>query len=190
MSYIQSHMLDSLKDHVLLQREDNPNHFVMRRTGSGFYLTHVIFAGGHIIITGDLTIGGPHGCISAGGYGLEWFSAVKSEGYLCSKFLTKTWQWEAAEEHLRWLLSDPDRTAEHRDQLEALLNRTEHEWDYGAPSERECYEALSEISFGYVDDGCPGYDYPRADAGWLCAVNVKFAELYAARTAETAKASA
>ena len=183
MTYIQEHMTAALRCHILERKSDT--HFVMRRPETGTYLLHVAEVGNHIVLTGDLTIGGPHGCVSAGGYGLNWFSGRKSEEYLCEKFLTHKWQWEAAAEELRnWVEGDAAWLAkeEDREPLRRILDWDQgsgFHWDYDVPTAHELYEALREIEPCYVDDGVPGKDYPRADAGWLCAAQQKFAELFA-----------
>lgn len=189
MSYIQPHMTEALAGHVLEQRGDH--HYVIRRPGTGCYFLNIADVGGRIVLTGDLTIGGPHGCVSAGGYGIDWFSGAKSEGYLCSKFLAKEWQWEAAAETLHdWLGNGTIEEPEHVERIKAILNwekSIDFVWKYDAPEPIELYEELAELGEGYVDDGVPGYDYPRAAAGWLCAVNQKFAELMAAAASPTVK---
>ena len=49
-------------------------------------------------------------------------------------------------------------------------------WEYDTPNITEFYEFMSD-ELG--DDGTdlPGYDYPRGQAGWRCAVQQRYAEL-------------
>lgn len=185
MSYIQPHMRESLAAHVLEKESDS--HVILRRPGRWDYLLHVAEIGRHIVLTGDLTIGGPHGCVSAGGYGLEWFSSPKSEMYLCEKFLQKEWQWEVAQEQLRSWLAHPEDynpPAAHRAAIQCMLDGRCY-WTHDEPNEFEFHEALYELSPEYyVTESPPGYDYPRADAGWLCAAQQKFAALMQASVQE------
>lgn len=55
------------------------------------------------------------------------------------------------------------------------LARDAEEWDYGWES---FSEKLRELDPRSCDDGVPGYGYPVASAGWLCAIQRRFAELY------------
>ena len=50
------------------------------------------------------------------------------------------------------------------------------QWKYGESTLAEFYEAM--IDMGH--DGCelPGYDYPQVEAGWLCAIQQRFRELW------------
>ena len=178
MNYIKEHMKRSLEHHVLERIGDK--HWFMRRPKTISYSINIANVGNHIVLVGDLTIGGPHGCVSAGGYGLEWFSSVNSQDYLCSKFLAKAWQWEVAQEQIEdWIANSEAYTVSDEDiaKLRSLLDRDAFDWEHGEPTAHELFTALNEIDYSYVDDGIPGHDYDRADAGWLCAVNEKFAEL-------------
>jgi hypothetical protein len=181
--YTEKHMLESLAEHVLVpiaewtgSHGETCHHFLMRRPGTGMMHLHLIFAGGHISLFGDLTIGGRHGCISAGGYGLEWFVRQTTDGcnsYLCSKFLEQKWQAEAAIETLEEWAADPDR--EHSDAIREIIETLKD----GEIGPEGLYHALYDVNPYLADDGVPGTDYPRGDAGWLCAAQQRFAELYA-----------
>jgi len=184
MTYVKDFMTQALEHHILDKVSDT--HYIMRKPDTGNYLVHVAEVGRHIVLTGDLQIGGLHGCVSAGGYTLNWFSKELSEDYLCSKFLSKEWQWEVAAETLQDWLDSPlvDTTIEeheHRARIQAILdadtNPTGFYWDYDVPSQHELYRELEDMYPGYIDDGVPGYDWPRTDAGWLVAVNRRFTEL-------------
>lgn len=177
MELVKDYHRKALADHVLIRKSDM--HFVMRRPDSSFYSINIAEVGGHLVLVGDLTIGGPHGCVSAGGYGFGWFSGVKSIDYLCSKFLKQTWEWEYALEYFPdWIANAEDYgyTDEQVDLLKEFLSGS-YLWPWGTPTSHDFYNALDDAGFD-MSDGVPGYGYPIADAGWLGAVNEKFSELY------------
>lgn len=179
MTYIKNHMMASLADHVLDKRSES--HYVMRRPGTGMYLVHIAEVGGHIVLTGDLAIGGPHGCVSAGGYGIPWFSTLKSEGYLCEKFLRKKWQLDLARREIAEWLREPWQNrfskASHKKRVAKVWGGVGQGWWGDEPCEFEFMDSLREIDHDLICDGVPGYGWPEADAGWLCAINKKFSEL-------------
>jgi hypothetical protein len=110
-------------------------------------------------------------------YDLQWFIGNAGGDYLCSKFLDKKWQPEIASELMAdWLVSDKDLTAEQREVVEEALEELDSD---GMGSER-LWHALVNAEID-VSDGVPGTDYPRADAGWLCAVQQRFRDLYRAQ---------
>lgn len=176
MSFVTAAMKESLKDHVLEEALPFGNGFLayyMNRPGKGRMMsTLIVFTPEGIAILGDLT---PerHGSISAYGYGVGWFGSDKSEYYLCEKFLTREWQCEVAErwceEHLKELKADgPVENLEEWGQL--LLDLQGGEMDCG-----EFQRTLYDIEYEVEDEG---FEYPLKDAGWLCAIQQKFAELY------------
>ena len=77
-----------------------------------------------------------------------------------------------------WLVDD------HQEEIRELISGG-HYWKYDVPSQVELYEALNELSPCYVDDGVPGVGYPLHDAGWLCAAQQRFVELYAEMNSES-----
>jgi len=174
VNYIEPHMTKALADHVLERIDDN--HMLLRRPGTGMYSLNIAQVAAHLVLVGDLTIGGPHGCVSTGGYDFAWFSRAAGT-YLCSKFLAKEWQWEVAKQYIQEWIADDDTPPSERDALQSIL--VNECWEYGSePMEHELYERLYEIDQSYIDDGLPGRDYNLADAGWLCAAQQRFAELY------------
>ena len=119
--------------------------------------------------------------MSPPGYGVPWFASHKSEEYLCEKFLPKEWQWDAVVESTQWLIESDIKDgegwwADHADALRKFI--AEPGWMHDGPCEMEYYDSMREI--GHDMDDLPGYDYPRQQAGWLCAIQQKFQELYAA----------
>jgi len=157
----------------------------MARPGTSFYSINIIFACRRIILAGDITPHNGNVFASVAGYGLDWFSVTLSEGYLCEKFLRKEWQWEIAKERLKQELDHPNESwieSEHREQIAQLIGRETSlgpfVWDWDTPNVTDFYSTLYDLSQSYVDDGPPGYAYPKIDAGWLCAIQQRFVELW------------
>ena len=181
-TYIKPDMMREFKDHVLelVTPTDDTEliHYRMRKPGTGIFLVHIIYAAKRIILSGDICVGGHNGCISDVGYDLGWFVNASSESYLCEKFLQKVWQWECAKEGIKYLLEDEDyiEDEKQRQELQEILDNYYY-WKYCEASEWEFADALHDINSDLTDDGIPGYDYLRADAGWLCAIRKRFAEL-------------
>jgi hypothetical protein len=142
---------------------------------TGIYAFYVTFTPAGICIQGDIT---PerHGSVSAGGYGVDWFSGHLSPGYLCEKFLTPKFTATVAEQELRDpanLLRD-DATPE---QLRALDEAADGLCDYGDNGGAWLHEQLSDAGFT-VDEDVPGWGYRPQEADILVAIQCKFAELY------------
>lgn len=112
MSYIDPHMTEFLKDHIIEELIDpapiklprfKPGKVIQAfrcgRPDSWVYTTVLFFTPYGISISGDLMLGGkesPHG-VWCPGYDLEWFTKQRiDEDYLCSKFYRQVWQQEAA----------------------------------------------------------------------------------------------
>jgi hypothetical protein len=196
MSYVKPSMKDALKNHVLeeaLPQTEEFRAFYMKEPGQGRMMsTLFIFTPEGIVIMGDLCPGGPNnqGSISDYNYGLAWFSGRLSEHYLCSKFLRQEWQAEAA---LEWIGEhikdighddgpgfDDDNTADSKKKHKAKVEEfREIERDLlgGEMGESHFRDDLERAGYS-VDDELPGYDYPRKTAGWLCALQQRFSELF------------
>jgi hypothetical protein len=185
-SYVTEQMRKSLENHVLelIQYGAVTAYYLKDPAHGRMMSTLVTFSPEGITISGDLT---PNrsGLVSAYGYGIGWFGSDKSEGYLCEKFLDKQYVHEAAQDELRdadshWRQIDGALpTAEEKEQLERLDEIIE------ALDEHDAEWLISELEdAGYVvDDGPPGYTYEPHEAGWLCAIQQRFAELYQAEIA-------
>jgi len=182
MSFVTPAMKDALKNHVLeevLPRTGEFQAFYMKEPGRGRMMsTLFVFTPEGIVITGDLCPGGPRSQGSVGdyGYGLEWFAHPQSELYLCSKFLTREWQIEVAE---RWVR---DRVAAMK--AEGSVERLS-EWEnlllclrIGEMGASHFYDVLQDLGFEREDEG---YEYPLQTAGWLCALQQRFSELFRAK---------
>lgn len=153
-TYIVQHMKESLKDHVLVEvpTGDIRTFYLKRPEKSRMMSALLIFSPEGIIICGDLRIG-DHGVVSDYGYGLDWFAGELGEDYLCSKFLKREWQSEVA---MAWAEDEHDTHPQPFDTEQEFLNI------YGME---------------LAGDGV-GYDYSPAAAGWLCAIQQRFRELY------------
>lgn len=176
-TYVEPHMSASLADHELTTL-DGGKSFRMGQPGTGIFAIHMIEVGNRLCITGDISLGANgHGVVSAPGYTFGWLGSQLSEGYLCEKFLRgNEWQWEAAVEAIQQQIELEDAVdwwAERTDKLKAFIAAPD--WTYGEPTIHEFHEFMSELG----DDCCdlPGYDYPRIQAGWLCAIQQRFREM-------------
>lgn len=234
MSYVETHMRESLKDHVLEQVLDAEKFkaFYLKRPGNGrMCSTMVLFTPEGIALMGDLT---PehNGTVSCYGYGLDWFVGNLSEDYLCEKFLAKGWHADLAQDELldlaKEILEGKHEDSFHetraiekaREERDALLEQEGTEgWgervsraksrlnslrmdlsrkmkdlvgslEDGSMEGNEFAEEWRELMEWEDSEGTPGWGYKPSEAGWLCAIQQKFAELYSLKRelVESAKA--
>jgi len=184
MTYVEPHMTEALKDHVLIEvpyAEGGVRAFWLRKPGTGMYSLLVSFLpSGHIALSGDLTIGGRHGCVSATGYGFDWWVSKLDEDYLCGKFLEKKWQPEIAKRDVRQHLETAlkDHEPKQADRWQAVLD----ELEAGDIAYEGLVRAMEEEGFTDAWDYSIGEDYD-ASGGWLVAAHRKFRELWLAREA-------
>ena len=178
MDYVKEHMKKALANHRLAFLVDEPDAsvFVMKAPNTGIYSITILESRGHLCLFGDLTIGGPHGCVSASGYGINWFSSQKSDDYLCSKFLEKSWHWEICEAELREIVSRAEELVEVIEAAKEMLSE-DYLWTWGTPTSQDVYEKLDNSRYD-TSDGIPGHGYDPSDAGWLVAVQRRFSELF------------
>jgi hypothetical protein len=168
-------MRRALADHVIETICDclsTKAYYLKKPDGSWVMSTLLLFTPEGIVLQGDLTPE-QNGSISTIGYGLKWFLGDLSEGYLCEKFLRKEWvQYMAAKE-----LADPnshwreEATSSQLEGLDSILNRID-DMEPGRlvdELERLGYEAVDEL---------PGFGYDPVKAGWLCAIQQRFAEAW------------
>ena len=166
-------MRRALANHVIETVCDSPTvkaYYLKKPDGSRAMSTLLLFTPEGIVLQGDLTPE-QHGSISTLGYGLKWFLGDLSEGYLCEKFLRKEWVQELAVEELADAHSywREEATARQLEGLDSLLYRLD-DMDPGRLADE--LEAL-----GYdVADELPGFGYDPGKAGWLCAIQQRFAE--------------
>jgi len=182
-------MTKSLSKHSL---EFDEKFVRMGRPNTCVYSVYIAIVANRICITGDVCLGAnDQGIVSCPGYGLDWFGEKLSEGYLCEKFLRLEWQWDAAIESLQWQIKmakeeerDPDEWwVTHANEIEKFIESPD--WKYDIPTIHEFYEFMTSLG----DDGSelPGYDYPRIQAGWLCAIQQRYAELTKNRKDESSQ---
>lgn len=195
MTYMHIHMPDALKHHVLTVVCDTEDVKVykMHRPGDSAYRVQITFSPEGIAIQGDVGLGPNQGgiCTMTGGYGVGWFGREQSEGYLCSKFMVKQWQRRVVTRDLR--AYQRDALAELQDATDGGADEEEIEglkevsdawshlvsfWDEDDTSDKELHEEGSQRIPDFWDYGI-GMDYPLADAGWLVAIQQRFAALYA-----------
>jgi hypothetical protein len=140
----------------------------------------IVFTVEGIVIQGDLT---PchNGVISCGGYGLSWFAGRLSEDYLCEKFLRKEFVPELAERRfkedlLRWRRerSKDSKYGVSKEEARSAWDAIEGMRDEMDP--RGFYDLYYDT---FKDTPECGYGYNPGDAGWLCAIQQRFAALYA-----------
>ncbi len=188
-TYVTDYMKESLANHVLQPAEGNNVAALAHRIvkpGSMYYSAYISEVATSLCITGDICLGANnHGIVSAPGYKMDWFAGQLSEGYLCEKFLRHEWQWAVAIEGIQWQIREAIKEEEvtvgleswwldNADKLQKFLESPG--WKYDTPNMTEFYEFMSD-ELG--DDGTdlPGYDYPRVQAGWLCAIQQRYSEL-------------
>lgn len=176
-------MIKELSNHALEMistKDGYPRYYKMAKPGTGIYAVYISEVARRLCITGDICFGANNnGIISDLGYEIPWFAGHLSEGYLCEKFLHREWQWEAAIEEIEWQIKEAmgDEESwwlENAAKLQEFIKSPDCR-DY-TPIGEEFYDFMIDLG----DDGCelPGFDYPRGEAGWLCAVQQRFAELF------------
>lgn len=178
MSYVQASMRETLKDHILeeLPGSETLKAFYLKAPGEGRMMsTLFVFTPEGIVVMGDFCPGGPRnqGCISVYNYGLRWFATELSEHYMCGKFLGEVWQPQVA---LEWMRDNREDLMAEGLKAEDLMP-IEAALDGGEMSEQDFRDDLEAAGYE-CDDGIPGYDYDLEEAGRLCALQQRFAELY------------
>ena len=176
MTYVAESMRRDLAGHelILISRTQQITAFYLKAPGTRTMSTLLLFTPEGIVLQGDLT---PErqGSLSDYGYGPGWFSGKLSEGYLCGKFLQEKWVPERAAEELRdpdgeWLC---DQSKKVRDRVLEIAE----EIDGGDMQPGMVAEELQYLDFD-LDEGVPGYTWNPSEAGRLCAIQQRFAELY------------
>lgn len=200
MSYVKPHMTQALSKHALEHVSEGV--WRMRRDFRTDYRVLITFNDEGIVIQGDIGLGpSQNGICSRAGYGVGWFGKPLSEDYLCSKFLSKRWQLEAAQADIeQWILQaqhelDESKRVEvegvpEEDHAETLADadfsyeeknlanwKKLRESVNEETSSKELYDEGSDLFTDFWDYEV-GHDYDLADAGWLCALQQRFAVLY------------
>jgi len=137
--------------------------------------TLILFTPEGIVLQGDLTPS-RQGNVSCSGYGLDWFAGKLSESYLCEKFLHKGFVPALAREGLKQGVLDKRR--------EKLIDKEEARdlWDSIRISDDfvgpvDTYEFWIHLLQNDSSE-CPGHGYDPTEAGWLCAIQQRFSDLY------------
>lgn len=193
MSYVQEHMREQMARHQLepVEAGDVPMFWLKEpdRYAYAVLVTDLPKIG--VCLAGDLLIGpGCGGPALAVGYDLGWFTSRLSEDYLCEKFLREEWSAEQAardtERRVRDLWEGRHRFPGDRDMIRGWVKlarrfRAGDVWSQDRLRD-EMWDALGDLAH----DCWPGEGYNAAAAGWLCAVQQRFRELWAARAEEAA----
>lgn len=163
--------------------------FRLGRPSTSIHAMYLLFTPVGIVLTGD-TILSEHngrGIVSDPGYNLGWFGSKKSEHYLCEKFfrrqewefkdcLAQLREWAGLGEDEPYFVDDPEKRIAFRKLVLEIEANGFGEWE----SADKIYDAMAQIDcHDLLDEGVPGYDYPRQEAGWLCAIQQRFATLCA-----------
>ena len=127
-----------------------------------------------MVLQGPLVVGtDADGMVSEPGKTLEWFEGVLTEDEVCEVFLHERWQHFVAERDLRTIAGEEESPGKR----EFLLSLAE-QVSRGDGSRESLVFALR--TRGGVEPQLAtkvGMDYPVPEAGWLCAVQQKFAQL-------------
>lgn len=180
MSYVESHMKQVMARCYLERISEVSDKcpyesYYLKQPDTGCYRTLIIFTQREgIVLVGDLMLveasaGG--GVVSNCGYGKSWFASGLSEDYLCEKFFREEWVPERAAAHLKWVLeNDDDITTSQKNCIrEALIDDT--------CGDSTVFHIWWDEIFNYPPETI-GYGYNLASAGWLCAIQQRFKELY------------
>lgn len=182
-SYVEPHMRESLANHTLEIHVDTPQlkaWYLRPAKGGRMMATLILSTVEGLVIMGDLCPG-QNGAISCLGYGAGWFGGRLSEQYLCSKFMGRVFVPEIGDEALRHRIIEARRGgAVSKDSARDAYNATRDAVANGALSGDRAYDIHTNIA-GLQDFESLGYDYEPGEAGWLCAIQQRFAELYTAQ---------
>lgn len=191
LSYYKEHML------LTVTETDPVSVYTLKRLGTGNMHVCVVFANRRIGLTGDACLGPTqHGLWSVGGYGLPWFAGDLSPGYLCEKFLRKSYDAKAtADRILDWY---KEALAEEGDEetVEAFKERVSELTVSSGTIEEQIAEICEDNSergalgdllngdFAGLDFETPCYTYGELAAP-LVAVQKTFARLYSKEEKKT-----
>lgn len=165
---------------VIVMETEQVQSYYIKQPKTRMMSTLVTFTPEGIVLQGDFTPehNGSASCI---GYERAWFAGQLSPEYLASKFLTHKWSCEVAVEKLRWMASD-EYDLDNRETRRALLELANHV-ECSEADQSVIYERFLDLGLETAD-GIPGWGYDPNEAARLVAIQRKFAELWAKRTAE------
>lgn len=198
MNYVTDNMRRELANHVLTLTHNGGaiRHYRLGPSDTNMGEARLIFTSAplpeQVIITGDLNPR-ENGIVSQQGYGIGWFGRRQGESYLCEKFLRTSFYTEHARAWLRdeaadladpnqARTDDPAQIAALQAEVRDAIGRGDH-GDDPTRSHEAFWDWLRDYGVDPEDEGF-GYD-PKV-AGWLCAIQQRFVELYAATTSEGA----
>jgi hypothetical protein len=186
MTYVTNQMRKELSNHRLrrIQKGEITAFYLEDPKQGRMMSTLILFTPEGIALMGDLTPG-RHAAVSSFGYDRRWFANKSSEDYLCEKFLDRKYLPDKAVKELLdpdggwrdWDIGsideDDQKPTRYMERLQSLdeiaddcLNH-DYEW---------LDEQLSDI--GFEVDEPVGWGYDQNEAGWLCAIQQRFRELY------------
>ena len=183
MRFVEPYMKEALKNHVLevVLDSEKIQAYYLKEPGQGRMMsTLILFTPEGIVLQGDLTPG-RFGNVSAYKYGRAWFAGFLSEDYLCEKFLPKVYVPEKALAACKRGVLEGRRAGglTKEKALDLWIDLTAFS-EYFL-SERNAYDFWTDE---LLNDGCDAYfyGYEPDEAGWLCAIQQRFAETWEART--------
>lgn len=185
MSYVTSNMRSAFTNHTLHVEADCPTvraWYLRPSNGGRMQSTLIVETREGIVIMGDMCPK-QNGIISTYGYGIDWFAKNRTcdEQYLCSKFLSRVFVPERGARMVREIIVELRRSGSiDKDAARDAWREVDDEG--GDFTERTAWDICNRL--GTEFDG--GYDYDPSDAGWLCAIQQRFAELYVPRQAAVA----
>jgi hypothetical protein len=177
--------MGALEDRQLIQvvHEPDVQVYMLKKPDRGrMGSTQLVFTKEGIVIMGDLCPG-LNGCISAYGYGINWFAGQLGGSYLGEKFLAKGFHPEAAADEMRdpnhWIHGDPDdaddpeAVAELERDIDELCTKLQE----GECSHEGLYDWMIEHGIDTAD-GTAGWCYDPHDLGMLCEIQRVFSSKY------------
>jgi hypothetical protein len=176
-SYVREGVRKEMATHTLEVHVDTPllkAWYLRPPNGGRMQSTYILETVEGIVIMGDWCPESNRGAISCYGYGMNWFSSKLGEDYLCSKFLRQEWVPAVGLEGLRYAFTERDDPTKYAE----ALRDAERAYEYGELTYERAHEIFTEAGLSDFED--LGHDYNPRDAGILCAIQQRFAELYRA----------
>lgn len=126
-----------------------------------------------IVLQGPLVLGiEAKGMVSESKKTLDWFHSELTEDEVCEAFLHQRWQYTVAERDLRVLAGREQYSPGKQEFLRGLADRIAR-----CEGDRNSLTLTLRTTGGidFVLAGQVGVDYPMPEAGWLCAIQRRFA---------------
>lgn len=174
------------------QREANGSAAWMLRVGADLLHTLAFLpgpGGRRIAVCGSLDVGAPHGLISGPGHTFDWWVGAPSEPMVCAAFLDVGVDSDTAANTVKRLLDFPGLAPIVYASARALHERLESLAWAGRPGRadivgeyarvmRRAPESVRPRPGEGIAGLLPGVAYPQPAAGWLCAIQQRFAMLW------------